>query len=44
MKNIITETIKDVWNSMLGRVILIGLAVGWVPFTILSLVHNALTA
>jgi hypothetical protein len=38
LRNIITE----VWESLLGRFVIIGLAVGWVPFVLLSMAHNAL--
>ena len=38
------ETLRNVWDSLLGRVALIGLAVGWVPFVLLSMAHSALVA
>jgi len=41
--NTITATLRDAWDSLLGRVILIGLAAGWVPFYLLSEAHAALT-
>lgn len=38
IKNVIT----DCWDSLLGRVAIIGLSVGWVPFVLLSEAHAAL--
>lgn len=31
------ETITDIWDSLTGRVMLCGAAIGWVPFYLLSL-------
>jgi len=39
----IRNTIVETWESLLGRVAIIGLAVGWVPFALLSMAHAALT-
>lgn len=41
--NTIKNTIADVWDSLLGRTLLIGCAVGWVPFYLLTMAHAALT-
>lgn len=41
--NTTIESLRNVWDSLLGRVLLIGLAVGWMPFVLLSMAHNALT-
>lgn len=41
------ETLKtaiaDTWDSFLGRIMIIGLAIGWVPFYFLTMAHSALT-
>lgn len=39
----ITSTIRDAWDNLLIRVAIIGLAVGWVPFYLLTQAHAALT-
>lgn len=36
-------TIADTWDSFLGRIIIIGLAIGWVPFYFLTMAHQALS-
>lgn len=41
--NTITDFVTDAWDTLLGRIILCGLAVGWVPFYILSKAHEALS-
>ena len=38
------EIVRNVWDSLLGRVALIGFAVGWVPFVLLSMAHSALVS
>jgi hypothetical protein len=38
-----TDTIRNIWDSTLGRLFVIGAAVGWVPFFMLSMAHAALT-
>lgn len=44
MTTIILNTAKETWDSFFGRVILLGLAFGWVPFFLLCKVQAALTA
>lgn len=39
-----TNTIKDIWDSTVGRLAVICFAVGWVPFYLLTVAHAALTA
>lgn len=36
------ETLRNVWDSMLGRVVLLALSIGWVPFVLLSMATAAL--
>ena len=42
----LTDNLKDIlaatWDSLLGRVFLLGLAFGWVPFVLLSMAAAAL--
>ena len=39
----IKHTIASTWESMLGRVALIAVCAGWVPFTLLNMAQEALT-
>lgn len=41
--NTIKNTIAEAWDSMLGRLCIIGIAAGWVPFYLLTEAHAALT-
>lgn len=38
----IRETLSSTWDSLLGRVVLLGLSIGWVPFVFLSMATAAL--
>lgn len=38
------DTIKDIWDSTLGRLALVAICAGWVPFYLLTAAHAALTA
>lgn len=35
-------TLSETWDSFLGRIFILGLAIGWVPFYLLTVAHNAL--
>lgn len=37
------NTVRDAWDSLLGRILIIGLSAGWVPFYFLTRVHASLT-
>ncbi len=41
MKNI-TNTLSAAWDSFLGRVAILALAIGWMPYYFLSAAHAAL--
>lgn len=36
------EMLSAAWDSLAGRVVLLGLSVGWVPFVLLSMAAEAL--
>jgi len=36
------EMIRNTWDSMLGRLAIFAGVFGWVPFTLLTMAHNAL--
>jgi len=36
------ELIRNTWDSLLGRVALVAITIGWVPFFLLSKAHAAL--
>lgn len=40
----IIDTARDVWDSLLGRVLILSVAAGAVPFWVLSKAYAALTA
>lgn len=39
----ITETVRNVWDSLAGRILILGLTLGWVPFALLAAARDALT-
>lgn len=41
--NAIRNAVAGAWDSLLGRVMILGLALGWVPFYLLTMAHAALT-
>lgn len=43
MINALRNTIAEAWDSIWGRVVIIGFAAGWVPFYLLTEAHAALT-
>tara|TARA_R110000803_G_scaffold20201_2_gene52213 strand:- start:18 stop:149 length:132 start_codon:yes stop_codon:yes gene_type:complete len=38
----LTNTARDIWQSFFGKVIVISVCAGWVPFFLLSKAHAAL--
>lgn len=40
----INEIVRDTWDSLLGRVLILSVAAGAVPFWVLSKAYAALTA
>lgn len=42
--NALRNAVAATWDSLLGRVLILGLAIGWVPFYFLTMAHAALTS
>jgi hypothetical protein len=38
----IKNLLSSAWDSMLGRAAILAAAVGWVPFVLLTMAHNAI--
>lgn len=39
----IADIIRDTWDNTIGRLLIVGGAIGWVPFYLLTEAHAALT-
>lgn len=38
----IKHLLSEAWDNLLGRVAIVAAALGWVPFTLLTMAHNAI--